>query len=94
MQEFGNAKAKLENIMREGESESDELNEDESDGTSKVSADDQHIYDSVTSKLKVDDWVGPVNATIELWDLNRNGTPRRREGPTVSPLVDSKPCLY
>ena len=94
MQEFGNAKAKLENIMREGESESDELNEDESDGTSKVSADDQHIYDSVTSKLKFDDWVGPVNATIELWDLNRNGTPRRREGPTVSPLVDSKPCLY
>ena len=94
VQEFGNAKEKLENIMREGGSESDELDEDQSDGASKVSADKQHIYDSVTSKLNIDDWVGPVNATIELWDLNRMGTPRRREGPTVSPLVDLKPCLY
>ena len=92
VQEYGNTKAKSENIVPEGGS--DESDEDESDGSSKVSADEQHVYDAITSKLKVDDWVGPVTATVELWDLDRNGTPRRREGPTVSPLVDFKPCLY
>lgn len=71
--EYGNDKTKEGNLLPKDRS--DKGDEDEEDISSEVSEDEKHIYNSVASKLVVDDWVGPVNATVKLWDLDRNGIP-------------------
>jgi len=67
--EFGTAKAK----DREG------IDHEDSDVES-----DEEFYDNVRSQVVVEDWVGPISATLEVWHMV-NGTPKLRQPPIVSP---------
>jgi len=67
--EFGNAKAK----NREG------IDHEDSDVES-----DAELYKDVRSTIVVEDWVGPISATLEVWHMV-NDTPELRQPPIVSP---------
>jgi hypothetical protein len=66
---FGNAKAK----DREG------IDHGDSDVES-----DEEFYDNARSTIVVEDWVGPISATLEVWHMV-NDTPKLRQPPIVSP---------
>ena len=67
--QFGTAKAK----DREG------IDHEDSDVES-----DEEMYDDIRSRIVVEDWVGPITATLEVWHMV-NGTPQLRQPPIVSP---------
>ena len=66
---FGTAKAK----DREG------IDHDDSDVES-----DAEIYCNIQSAVVVEDWVGPITATLEVWHM-ANNTSKLRQPPIVSP---------
>jgi hypothetical protein len=66
---FGNTKAK----DREGVDH----------GDSDVESDSEH-YDNVQSTIVVEDWVGPISATLEVWHMV-DDTAKLRQPPIVSP---------
>ena len=65
---FGNAKAK----EREG------IDHGDSDVES-----DAELYEDVRSTIMVEDWVGPISATLEVWHMV-DDTPKLRQPPIVS----------
>lgn len=76
LRKYGNDKARNDNDFS-GE-------DDDDDGDSaRVPADQKKVYAAIAENILLDDWVGPVAATIELWERGKNG-PRLRDGPIVS----------
>jgi hypothetical protein len=67
--EFGNTKAK----------DREEIDHGDSDVES-----DSELYKDIRSKIVVEDWVGPITATLEVRHLVDN-TPELRQPPIVSP---------
>jgi hypothetical protein len=67
--EFGKAKVK----DREG------IDHKDSDVES-----DEEMYDDIRCRIVVEDWVGPISATLEVWHMV-NDTPTLRQLPIVSP---------
>jgi hypothetical protein len=61
MKRFGNAKAKDRSGI-----------DYDSDATS-----DDEMYENLKSAIEVEDWVGPIQAKLELWHMV-NGDPRQR----------------
>lgn len=57
--------------------------EDNDDNSAQVPADQEMVYAAIADNIFLDDWIGPVSATIELWEKGENG-PRLRDGPIVS----------
>ena len=47
---------------------------------------DDDMYKEIRTTLKVEDWVGRLKATIELWERGAQG-PKKRGSTTVSPLA-------
>ena len=45
---------------------------------------DEEMYDDIRSRIVVEDWVGPLSATLEVWHMV-NDTPTLRQPPIVSP---------
>jgi hypothetical protein len=66
---FGNAKGK----DREG------IDHGDSDVES-----DEELYDDLRSTIVVEDWVGPISATLEVWHMV-DDTPKLRQPPIASP---------
>ncbi|BCS29410.1 uncharacterized protein APUU_70980S [Aspergillus puulaauensis] len=60
----------------------DEPENDESD------ASNPDIYDNIRASVVVYDWVGPITANMELWELH-DGVPMIREQRTVLPRPES-----
>jgi hypothetical protein len=66
---FGNAKGKDRNGIDHGDSDTES---------------DAELYDNVQSAIVVEDWVGPISATLEVWHMV-DDTPKLRQPPIVSP---------
>jgi hypothetical protein len=41
-------------------------------------------YDKVKSEITTSDWVGPITARLEVWEIGHDGKPSLREPPIVS----------
>ncbi|GAM34879.1 hypothetical protein TCE0_015f02754 [Talaromyces pinophilus] len=48
---------------------------------------DNEMYREIKSIINVDDWVGPLSASLEIWELNGQ-TPQQR-GPTYLPVIEA-----
>lgn len=63
----------------------DLLEEQDSDEIlAQVPAGQDMIYAAIADNILLDDWVGLVSATIELWNKGDNGESRLLDGPIVS----------
>jgi len=77
---FGNAEGK----RREGIDHEFDVEPDvEFDGQSDADS-DADLYDEIEAAIVIEDWVGPISATLEVWHMV-DGTPNRREPPIVKP---------
>lgn len=75
LKQYGNDKALNDNDFS-GE-------EDDDYNSAQVPAGQEMVYAAIADDIFLDDWVGPVSATIELWERGENG-PRLRDGLIVS----------
>jgi len=78
---FGNAEGK----RREGID--DEVSDVEPDVEPDVEFDadsDADLYDEIEAAIVIEDWVGPISATLEVWHMV-DRTPKRRGPPIVRP---------
>lgn len=59
------------------------MSDDESsdDFDSQIPADEKAVFNEIAATIQVDDWVGPVTASVEVWDEGCDGKPRLRDGP-------------
>lgn len=76
LKSYGNEKARNDNYMSDDET-SDDFH-------SQIPADEKAIFNEMAATIQVDDWVGPVMASVEVWDKSCDGKPRLRDGPVVS----------
>ena len=66
---FGNTKAKDQKRIHHGDSDVES---------------NEGFYDDIRSTIVVEDWVGPISATLEVWHMV-DDTPKLRQPPIVSP---------
>ncbi|KAN0067090.1 hypothetical protein V8E54_014737 [Elaphomyces granulatus] len=64
----------------------DETEED--DTHSEIS--DQDMYDSIELAVQIRDWVGPIAASLEFWELGPSGPQKRGTRVTVMPKVTGR----
>lgn len=85
LKSYGNEKARNDNCM------SDDETSDDFD--SQIPADEKAVFNEMAATIQVDDWVGPVTASVEVWDKGCDGKPRLRDGPVVRFLITLFICI-
>ena len=81
---FGNSQGRA--THNEKNPDYDEALEDMDDTHSETSS-NQDTYDSVEEAIQTHDWIGPIDASLEFWELGPSGPQKRGSRVVRSYLI-------